>query len=259
VIRKYLGDAPSADVWFGFVQELHTADLYLGTACAARDEHAWQYLRALHLRRLTHVFRRLGFERVSPYELADNLLTDMFLPDRSGQSRIGSYDGRSSLATWLRVIARHRHINEGLSPTSRACGLVDIPEPSDTCAAELLDAGIRRSRYAYIFARAFRRACGALSTEERQLLLWRFEEGLRLGEIARRVGIHQSNITRRIDRLCGALRSRIIAILEEDHGFTAAAIAECLVAAFDDSGAAPGALGILGASGRRGKTKEVAA
>src|SRR5207244_5323758 len=46
------------------------------------------------------------------HELADSVMVEMFLPDRSGHSRIASYHGRSSLATWLRVIVCHRAINE---------------------------------------------------------------------------------------------------------------------------------------------------
>jgi len=72
-------------------------------------------------------FFRKGF---IAHDLADNILADLFLPDRSGNSRIVSYDGRSSLSTWLRVVISNRAINAQRSSGSTQSVelLSDIPD-----------------------------------------------------------------------------------------------------------------------------------
>jgi hypothetical protein len=49
-----------------------------------------------------------------------------------------------------------------------------------------------------------------------------------LGEIALRLGVHPSTVTRRIDRICDRLRSEMIAVMSGDLRWNRAAIDECV-------------------------------
>lgn len=60
------------------------------------------------------------------------------------------------------------------------------------------------------------------------MVLWRYQDGLQLGQIARLLGIHQSNVTRQLIRLQGKLRDEVVAILRSAHGLSEQAIQECL-------------------------------
>ncbi len=60
------------------------------------------------------------------------------------------------------------------------------------------------------------------------MLLWRYQDGLQLGQIARLLGIHQSNVTRQLERMQGKLRDDVIATLASKHGLSRSAIQECL-------------------------------
>ena len=71
-------------------------------------------------------------------------------------------------------------------------------------------------------------ACSSLAPRERLILLWRYEDGLQLGHIARLLGIHQCNVTRQLERLQSRLREDVEAILAAKHGLSRLAIRECL-------------------------------
>ena len=245
IVGKYAGDAGFGEGAARFVGSLHTDDLYLSLACAEGSDPAWQRFRTIYFRYLSDMYRYVDFAKSPPGELADSLLTDMFLPDRTGRSRIDSYQGRSSLQTWLRVVAGNRLINNRQKSSIQPRALEGLQEPRDLKATSHLESGLLRSRYGKVFMAAFREACQGLTGEERSLLLWRYEDNLRLCDIAAKVGIHQSNVTRHIEKLCGKLRSNTIAALQVNNSFSAAAIAECLLTAFDELDYSEGILASL--------------
>jgi RNA polymerase sigma factor (sigma-70 family) len=163
----------------------------------------------------------------SAAELADNVLVDLFLPDASGDSRIASYEGRSSLATWLRVIVSHRATNE----RERLCNNMDgtdcIPEIVDQKSLWKMDASLRFVRYRDIIEDSFYYSCKSLTERERLLLLLRYDEGLRLGEIADLLSLHQSTITRQLIKIYKKLRIEMVMILSSKYHLDTAAIEEC--------------------------------
>jgi RNA polymerase sigma factor (sigma-70 family) len=243
ILAKHLGLSSNPKESASFVKALHGRDLYLTTACAKHSpgksvngstngstEHADAAWKALELNYKTFVydlvrfFYRPGF--VSQ-DLADNIIADLFLPDRSGVSRIASYDGRSSLSTWLRVIVCNRSINAQRCSANSKC--TDIqPEMPDKPALLNIEMTLRARRYRACLKDALARACNALTPRERLVLLWRYEDGLQLGQIAKLLGIHQSNVTRQLERMQNRLRDNVIAVLSTKHGLSGLAINECL-------------------------------
>lgn len=67
-----------------------------------------------------------------------------------------------------------------------------------------------------------------LTTRERLMLLWRYEENMQLGEMAKLLGIHQSNVTRQLEKLQARLCDAITSLLSSKHNLSPPAIAECL-------------------------------
>ena len=214
--------------------DLHAPDLYLTTVCAEKIDAAWQRLRALYLRPLTDMFGYNG-SSVSPVssragnlDCAETLLNELFLPDRSGRCRIASYDGRSSLTTWLRVIVGHRRINERIRNRHEACGLDDVREAGDPAALSRVESVLTDARYEPVAISAFAQACSCLSAGERQLLVSRYVGNVNLGRIAVLAGVHQSTISRQIERICKRVRAETVAILSRDHHLPSAAVEACL-------------------------------
>lgn len=242
ILHKHLGKSPAPDNALRFVKALHGRDLYLATACAQsspgltlenpqepveRASVAWKTLETTYkgfIYDLVRFFYRSSFVA---QDLADNILAELFLPDRSGHSRIASYDGRSSLGTWLRVVISNRSIN---AQRCSACGKsTDLqPDLPDIPAFANIELTLRAQRYREAMEDSLAIACRGLSPRERLMLLWRYQDGLQLGQIARLLGIHQSNVTRQLVRMQGKLRDDVIDTLASKHGLSRSAIEECL-------------------------------
>jgi RNA polymerase sigma-70 factor (ECF subfamily) len=210
------------------VERLHSRDLYLATACAARLEPAWCRLEALYQKYIQELVRCLARNPLQASEVGEALLVDLFLPDRSGHSRIGSYDGRSSLATWLHVIVTHRVANERVRKWNTVERPGDVPEVADRSVVGELEADMRARRYGPALVESLRAVCGRLSARECQMLVWRYQCGLLLEEIAGRLSVHTSTVCRQLERLQDRIRNDVVETLSRTYGLTDDAISECL-------------------------------
>src|ERR1041385_491115 len=241
IIAKHVDPSADPKQSITFAKALHGRDLYLATACAQHSpgsqdntsgsrgnaDIAWKTLELNYkafVYDLVRFFYRPGF---ISQDLADNIIADLFLPDRSGVSRIASYDGRSSLSTWLRVIVCNRSINaQRCSANAKSTDIQ--PEIPDEPALESIEMTLLARRYRAALEDSLGCACRKLTPRERLVLLWRYEDGLQLGQIAKLLGIHQSNVTRQLERMQSKLRDDVIAVLSTKYGLSRSAIKECL-------------------------------
>jgi RNA polymerase sigma-70 factor (ECF subfamily) len=216
----------SNPVRINFVRTLHTNDLYLALACARGSEAAWNRFTLMYSRYIQSAATFVTPPSSTPTEIADNVLVDLFLPGPSGRSRIGSYEGRSSLATWLRVVVTHHAANER-ERLRNSIGDPQVPDVPDELATSRMDASLRACRYGTMIRDALRSSCDCLTERERLILLLRYDEGLQFGQIARIFGVHQSTITRQIERACKRLREAVVTTLSTKYDLNSAAINEC--------------------------------
>jgi RNA polymerase sigma factor (sigma-70 family) len=243
IVRKNLGASATAEATRCFVRDLHGQDLYLATACAQsspgsisqnsfrqsadNSSAAWKMLETTYRGLISDLVRYFYRSSFAAQDLADSVLADLFLPDRSGRGRIASYDGRSSLSTWLRVVVCNRVINAHRCSASAKSSPLE-PELPDGSALARIDATVRARRYGPALKDSMASACSTLTPRERLMLLWRYEDGLQLGQIARLLGIHQSNVTRQLERIQSKLRDDVASILSDKHGLSRSAVQECL-------------------------------
>jgi RNA polymerase sigma-70 factor len=227
-----------------FTAKLNLEDLYLATACSARSDPAWARFLELYRKTLRDMHQFISPGAENPADLADHTVNDMFLPDRSGQSRIASYDGRSSLVTWLRVIVTNRAINERQLAYNRVRRVEPDHDIPDSAGLESLETGIQAGRYGKALSDSIQSACGELGNQDRLIILWRYEEGMQLGQIAKLLGVHQSTVTRQIERMLRRVRADVVSILAARYGLSEAAIDECLASVADPGHAIP-VLGFL--------------
>jgi RNA polymerase sigma-70 factor, ECF subfamily len=228
IVEKYIEENATCNNVIRIINSLHGDDLYLAFACARHSPQAWDCFTNSYRRYIYNLAAFVSPVKNVAYELAENILADLFLPDRSGRSRIASYDGRSSLATWLRVIICHRAINEQSRKFNNMAQLDDLCEKADEKAVRRVEMDLRSSRYRSLIRDSLEYACGELTDRERLLLLLRYEKGLRLGQIGRLFGLHQANITRQLGRVQSKIRQSFEAILTHKYKLDQAAIEECL-------------------------------
>src|SRR5262245_3482070 len=114
----------------------HTADLELARRCAAGDEAAWEtFVREYRpvLYRAAQALDPTGGAR----ELADSLYGELYgVPSTKGATPARSlfhyFQGRSSLATWLRAVLAQRFVDRARA----ARRLQPLPEGDDPGVAQ---------------------------------------------------------------------------------------------------------------------------
>jgi RNA polymerase sigma-70 factor len=227
-----------------FAERLHNRDLYLATCCAERLDSGWRRFETLYQRYVEELVRYLSRSTLQALDVGEGLLFDLFLPDRSGHSRIASYDGRSSLATWLHVIVTHRMANERARKWTAVERPGNMPEVVDASSAGELEAEMRTARYSQAVDASLKTAVRRLNARDSRLLIWRYQRGLLLEEIGRLLSIHPSTVYRQLERLQGRLRNDVITSLAT-FGFREAAIQECLTDMLENRAGSVSVLGLI--------------
>src|ERR1700688_3349776 len=200
----------SAEQKAGFCAGLRLEELALARACAAGNERAWQDFISRYRQKLHRMALHITRDGAHAAELADSLFADLYgMNARDGvrTSKLVFYTGRGSLEGWLRTVMAQEFINR-YRKQKRTVSLEEqsdegvqfaapVPHP-DTVPDRRLEA-------------ATDEALAELSPEDRFTLAAYYLDGRTLAEIARMLGLHESSVSRRLDRLATALRKRILA------------------------------------------------
>jgi RNA polymerase sigma-70 factor (ECF subfamily) len=193
-----------------FFLSLRIDELALARACAAGNNYAWEIFLTRFREKLYLSALRVAREDSAARELADTLYADLYgTSTRDGQrvSKLSSYTGRGSLEGWLRTVLAQEYVNR-YRRTKRLVSLDEeseegvqfrAPEPEPVAAADTR------------LEQATDEALAALSAEDRLVLSWYYLDERTLAEIARILGVHESTISRKLDKLAKALRKQILA------------------------------------------------
>ena len=214
--RKYIEASATESDARGFFAGLRSDELVLARACAAGNERAWEVFLTRYREKLYSAALRIAREDAAARELADSLYADLYgtnLREGRRMSKLSSYTGRGSLEGWLRTVVAQEYVNRyrktrrlvSLEQESDEGAQYAAPEPEPASAA---DPGL---------AMATDEALSALSNEDRTILASYFLDERTLAEIGRMLGVHESTISRRVERLTRSLRKQILANLGR-HG-----------------------------------------
>jgi RNA polymerase sigma-70 factor (ECF subfamily) len=208
VAQKYLpADAPAKQVE-ELLGSLRIEELALARACAAGDENAWEAFLTSYREKLYGAAYAIAKADATAHELADSLYADLYgTATRDGRrvSKLNSYMGRGSLEGWLRTVLAQEYVNRYRSGRR----LVSLEERSEAgaqfAAAPPQPASPADSR----LEAATDAALASLGAEDRFLLAAYFLDGRTLAEIARMLGVHESTVSRKVDKTVKAVRKRI--------------------------------------------------
>jgi RNA polymerase sigma-70 factor len=227
IAAKHLPTGSSHEELVAFIRTLHGADIGLCCACGRGSEPAWQRFKTLYRAYLVDICRFTKKGHLDSKDFAEGLIADLYLPNRSGRSRVLSYDGRSSLATWLRVVACNRIINERQAKSAFAISLDALPPLAAACSMNI-DLAISHRRYSRAIRESLEASLRLLTSQEKLIIQWRFEQGMQLGEIARLLGVHQSTVTRQLEKAITRVRMGFARLLATDYLLSQAAVNECI-------------------------------
>jgi RNA polymerase sigma-70 factor, ECF subfamily len=209
VAAKYLPAAPQAQRE-QFWRELKLEQLALARACAAGHERAWQTFLARYREKLYDIARGITKEDSQARDLADSIYGDLYgTAERDGQrvSRLNFYMGRGSLEGWLRTVVAQEFVNR----YRKRKRLVSLEEQTENgvqfSAADPDPPQAPDSR----LGAAVDDALSQLAAEDRLILAAYYLDDRTLTEIGKLVGVHESTVSRRLEKLLKTLRKQVMA------------------------------------------------
>jgi len=212
IARKYLPAEAAHHDLRELYASLRAEELALARACAAGHERAWEVFLTRYREKLYDIAGYITKESSTARELADSIYAELYgTATRDGQraSKLASYTGRGSLEGWLRTVMMQEHVNR----YRRQRRLVSLDEETEEgtqfATPESEPAIAIDSRV----EAAIDEVLAALPAEDRFVLASYFLDERTLAEIARTLGVHESTISRKVDKLAKLLRKQILAAL----------------------------------------------
>jgi RNA polymerase sigma-70 factor (ECF subfamily) len=211
ISARYLPGAAAPEIRALYLS-LRVEELALARACAAGNERAWEVFLIRYREKLYEVAGYIAKETSAARELADSLYADLYgtsLRDAKRVSKLSSYTGRGSLEGWLRTVMAQEYVNR-YRRTRRFVSLEEegeegtqFPSPQPEPVFPV-DARVET---------AVDQTLTALAPEDRYLLAAYFLDDRTLADIARSLRVHESTISRKLDRLCKSLRKSVLSNL----------------------------------------------
>jgi RNA polymerase sigma factor (sigma-70 family) len=208
------------------------ADVELARLCAAGDERAWEtFVREYRplLYRAADALDPTGSAR----EVADSLYADLYGLTSGGaerQSLFRYFEGRSSLATWLRAVLAQRYVDR-LRAARRTEPLTEDAEPQAPPPADL-----DRERYVALVRAALRHAVVRLDARDRLRLAGYYVQQLTLAQIGRLMRESEASASRHLARTRREIRTGVERQLREEARLSDDQIAACMASVMEDSG-----------------------
>jgi len=220
------------------VNASYAGDLELARRCATGEEQAWERF-VLEYRPLLYRAADALDPSGGARDLADSLYADLYgIPEagRERRSLFRYFQGRSSLATWLRAVLSQRYVDRlraqrRLEPLPDEDRSVPRHEGRDGDPADP-----DRSRHVELLRQALARAIDRLDARDRLRLGCYYAQELTLAATGRLLEEHEATVSRQLARTRRALREDVERRLREDHGLSEAQIGECVESASEEAG-----------------------
>ncbi len=208
VAQKYLAADATADDAEELLASLRVTELALARACAAGHERAWEVFLTRYREKLYGAAYSIAREDATARELADSLYANLYgTSTRGGQrvSKLNSYTGRGSLEGWLRTVLAQEYVNRYRSVRR----LVSLEEQSEGGAQFAAADQPPQSSVDSRLEAAADAALATMDAEDRFMLAAYFLDGRTLAEIARMLEVHESTISRKVDKATKRLRKLV--------------------------------------------------
>jgi RNA polymerase sigma-70 factor (ECF subfamily) len=194
-----------------FLSGLRIEELTLARACSAGNEAAWEVFLTRFREPLYNAGRAIARDDATGRELADSLYADLYgmnFAEGVRRSKLDYYMGRGSLEGWLRTVLAQEFVNRYRSHKR----LVSLEEEEEAgkqfvaVAANPAVTGIHDAKLAAATDEALR----SMGSEEKFILASYFLDDRTLAEIARMLNVHESTISRKLERAVKNLRAEVL-------------------------------------------------
>jgi RNA polymerase sigma-70 factor (ECF subfamily) len=190
---------------------LELGSLVLACACVHGADGAAVAFRERHGPDIDAALRRLGLPSAEADDVRQAVLGKLLV---AGSEKLRSYGGRGALGGWVRAVTVRQAISMGRrrAPLDRAQGEIPTQLPG------LLDPehDYLKARYGGELRRALREAVERLPAEDRNLLRFRFVDGLTLDELARVFDVHRATVARHLAKARADVRKATLRALRAE-------------------------------------------
>ncbi len=183
-------------------ESMRLPDLVLARACAAGKPVAGDCFVARYRQKLYRAGAAMLRDELRGCELVDSLWADLY---SKRPSKLESYMGRGSLEGWLKTVLAQEHINR-IRQQRKFVAFDDAIETP--VQFEMDDPGLCNQQRALTLATDA--VLANLSAEDRFFLAAYYLDQRTLAEIGRMVSMHESTVSRRLDKITAAVRRQII-------------------------------------------------
>ena len=210
VAAKYLRADAGLSETLELLASLRVEELVLARACAQGHEAAWELFMNRYREKLYRAAYAIAQEDSAARDLADSLYADLYgtrTTDGRRISKLDFYTGRGSLEGWLRAVLAQEYVNRyrcqhrlvSLDEQTEAGVQFQAEEPDP---AQALDARVEE---------ATDQALASLAAEDKFILAGYYLDGRTLAEIASMLGVHESTISRKLEKITSSARKSILA------------------------------------------------
>jgi len=192
-----------------FYRSLRLEELALARGCAAGNDHAWEVFLTRYREKLYDCARIITKEDSSARELADSIYADLFgttTRDGARVSKLASYTGRGSLEGWLRTVLAQEWVNRYRKRKRE----VSLEEESEEGAQFAAPPRPEAAQVRAPVVEATDAALARLTSEEKYILASYYLDKRTLAEIARTLRVHESTISRKVEKLAKSVRKNIL-------------------------------------------------
>src|SRR6266481_7945619 len=223
--KRFGQESPGASAIEEYLSTLHLQDLALACACAEGRSDAWDHFVATfrgYMRSAAGAILRCPSDSPAACELADSLFAELYgLGEGANRRSLFRYfHGRSSLKTWLRAVLAQRHVDairasRRFTNLDTADGEIDLTalRPALLPAISPDGAGLQRDPHrdelVAVFHRTLEVALGLLAPRDKERLRLYYAAEQTLAEIGRKLGEHESSVSRNLDRTRRELRQQV--------------------------------------------------
>jgi len=212
IAEKYLPAGSSEVEVRRLFSSLRVDELALARACADGDERAWEDFFTRYREKLHSAALSITKDDSRARELAGSIYADLYgNVGREGNrvSKLNYYDGRGSLEGWLRIVLAQHHVNNFRQVRHNVSLEEETHEGTQFAAPKAPEGREVDSRLNL----SVDEALAALGAEDRAILAFYFIDDLTLARIAAILKVHESTISRRLEKLVKSLRKNILSRL----------------------------------------------
>jgi RNA polymerase sigma-70 factor len=210
------------------LEKLKWAELFLTTACAKGNEAAWQVFQSRYADCVLKAAYSCAENASAAHELADTLLTDLFLPTDArlltSPGKISQYQGIGSLEGWLRVIVTRKRIDQ-VRASRKQVSLEEFtpgtePVSVNSNPADLVEAK-EGQQAVFAVTRSLAMALSQLDDEERLVLNLYYLRQASLKDLGRLLKAHESTASRRLEHIRRKIQRTVERHLRQHFRFKA--------------------------------------